>query len=154
LKQASLFGKTAPSPGTFDIIANIDGGARGNPGPAAFGVVVRNAGGKVIAEWGEYLGIQTNNVAEYSGLLAALDYAVREKHALVKVLSDSELLVRQMLGQYKVKNPSLKDLYDRAQVLARKLQRFSIEHVLRERNRDADRLVNEVLDNRGRGKHT
>jgi ribonuclease HI len=152
--QASLFGKPSPSPGTFDIIANIDGGARGNPGPAAFGVVVRNGRGEIIAEWGEYLGIQTNNVAEYSGLLAALDYAVREKHASVKVLSDSELLVRQMLGQYKVKNPSLKDLYERAQALARKLQRFSIEHVLRERNRDADRLVNEVLDNRGRGRHT
>jgi ribonuclease HI len=144
--QTSLFDKPTPPRRPFDIIANIDGGARGNPGPAACGVVVRNARGEVIKQWGEYLGIQTNNVAEYSGLLAALDYAVRENHSSLKVLSDSELLVRQMLGEYKVKNPSLKDLYDRARALARKLQQFSIEHVLRERNREADRLVNQVLD--------
>lgn len=147
-KQPTLFNRAAPLRRPFDIVANIDGGARGNPGPAAYGVVIRNARGEVIKEWGEYLGIQTNNVAEYSGLLAALDYAVRENHGTMKVLSDSELLVRQMLGEYRVKNPALKTLYDRAQALARKLQQFSIEHVLRERNRDADRLVNQVLDSR------
>jgi ribonuclease HI len=149
-RQTSLFPKTNPSRGPFSIIANIDGGARGNPGPAAFGVVIRNGKGEVLAELGEYLGEQTNNVAEYSGLLAALDYAVREKHPSVKILSDSELLVRQMLGQYKVKNAALKELFDRAQAMVRKLQQFSIEHVLREQNRDADRLVNKILDGRGR----
>jgi ribonuclease HI len=150
MKQSSLFNKPAPQRKPFNILANIDGGARGNPGPAAYGVVVRDAHGEVIKEWGEYLGIQTNNVAEYSGLLAALDYAVREGHASVKVLSDSELMVRQMLGEYKVKNPALKELYDRARTLVRKLEHFAIEHVLRERNREADRLVNQVLDDRDR----
>jgi ribonuclease HI len=152
VKQASLFAKplSGRAPFAFAIFANIDGGARGNPGPAACAVVIRNAEGKVLAEWGEYLGIQTNNVAEYSGLLAALDYAVREKYASLKVLSDSELLVRQMLGEYKVKNPALKELFDRARTLVRKLQQFNIEHVLREANREADRLVNKVLDSHER----
>lgn len=148
MTQSSLFEKPRPSRGSFEIIANIDGGARGNPGPAACGVVVRSAQGEIIKEWGEYLGIQTNNVAEYSGLIAALEFAVREKYKSLKVLSDSELMVRQMRGQYKVKNPALRDLYDRAQALVRKLANFSIEHVLRERNREADRLVNQVLDDR------
>jgi ribonuclease HI len=151
-RQNALFGKPASRQRSFDFIANIDGGARGNPGPAAYGVVVRNGEGSVLAELAQYLGIQTNNVAEYSGLLAALDYAVGEKRGSLKVLSDSELLVRQMLGQYKVKNPALKELYDRAQVLVRKLEHFSIEHVRREQNRDADRLVNEALDSRMKGK--
>ena len=130
------------------IVANIDGGARGNPGPAAYGVIIRNEKREVLVELGEYLGIRTNNVAEYSGLLAALDWTVQEKYPSLKVLSDSELLVRQMRGQYKVKSPDLKTLYDRAQTLARKIQHFAIEHVRRESNRDADRLVNEVLDKR------
>jgi ribonuclease HI len=133
------------------IKANIDGGARGNPGPAAYGVIVRDAKGEIIAELADYLGIQTNNYAEYSGLLAALDFAVREKHLSMKVLSDSELLVRQMQGRYKVKSPGLIDLYDRARALVRKLDHFSIDHVLRQYNREADSLVNQVLDSRGRG---
>lgn len=150
MKQTPLFEKPAHSRVPFAIRANIDGGARGNPGPAACAVVVRNEKSEVIAEWGEYLGIQTNNVAEYSGLLAALDFAVREKYPSLKVLSDSELLVRQMRGEYKVKNLQLKELYDRAQALARKLDRFGIEYVPRESNREADRLVNKVLDNHAR----
>lgn len=133
------------------IKANIDGGARGNPGPAAYGVVIRNSKGEIIDEIAEYLGIQTNNFAEYSGLLAALEYAVREKYVSLKVLSDSELLVKQMKGQYRVKNPGLLELYDRARALVRKLERFSIDHVLREYNREADRLVNKVLDSRIHG---
>jgi ribonuclease HI len=131
----------------FAAVANIDGGARGNPGPAAYAVIIRNAKGELLAELGEYLGIQTNNLAEYSGLLAALDWAAREGVASLKVLSDSELLVRQMRGQYKVKNPALKELFDRAQAMVRKLQQFAIEHVRREANREADRKVNQVLDN-------
>jgi ribonuclease HI len=152
LKQDSLF-DNAPKPSTsnFVIKANIDGGARGNPGPAAYGVVIRNAKGEIIDEIAEYLGIQTNNFAEYSGLLAALDYAVREKYASLKVLSDSELLVKQMKGQYRVKNAGLLELYDRARALVGKLERFSIDHVLREYNREADRLVNKVLDSRIHG---
>ena len=143
--------KTAHRPGANAIKANIDGGARGNPGPAAYGVVVRDAKGEVIAELSDYLGIQTNNYAEYSGLLAALDFAVRGKHPSLKVLSDSELLVRQMQGRYKVKSPGLIDLYDRARALVRKLDHFSIDHVLRHFNKEADALVNQVLDSRGRG---
>ena len=143
--------KAARRPPAPAIKANIDGGARGNPGPAAYGVVVRDAKGEVIAELSDYLGIQTNNYAEYSGLLAALDFAVREKHSSLKVLSDSELLVRQMQGRYKVKSPGLIDLYDRARALVRKLDHFSIDHVLRQYNKEADALVNQVLDSRGRG---
>jgi ribonuclease HI len=149
------FEKPTPKPSSRStshaIKANIDGGARGNPGPAAYGVIVRDAKGEIIAQLSDYLGIQTNNYAEYSGLLAALDFAVREKHSSLKVLSDSELLVRQMQGRYKVKSPGLIDLYDRARALVRKLEHFSIDHVLRQYNKDADALVNQVLDSRGRG---
>ncbi|MGZ4872188.1 MAG: ribonuclease HI family protein [Candidatus Angelobacter sp.] len=145
------FDKPAHRPARHAIKANIDGGARGNPGPSAYGVVVRDAKGEIIAELSDYLGIQTNNYAEYSGLLAALDFAVREKHLSLKVLSDSELLVRQMQGRYKVRSPGLIELYDRARALVRKLEHFSIDHVLREHNREADSLVNQVLDSRGRG---
>jgi ribonuclease HI len=155
LTQKSLFDEPAPRPShggaSHTIKANIDGGARGNPGPSAYGVIVRDSKGEIIAELSDYLGIQTNNYAEYSGLLAALDFAVREKHSSLKVLSDSELLVRQMQGRYKVKSPGLIDLYDRARALVRKLEHFSIEHVLRQYNREADSLVNQVLDSRGRG---
>jgi ribonuclease HI len=151
LTQKSLFEAPQPRPATNAIKANIDGGARGNPGPSAYGVVVRDSNGEIIAELSDYLGIQTNNYAEYSGLLAALDFAVREKHLSFKVLSDSELLVRQMQGRYKVKSPGLIDLYNRARALVRKLEHFSIDHVLRESNREADRLVNQVLDSRARG---
>lgn len=155
MTQKSLFDEPAPQPSqrraSHAIKANIDGGARGNPGPSAYGVIVRDSKGEIIAELSDYLGIQTNNYAEYSGLLAALDFAVREKHSSLKVLSDSELLVRQMQGRYKVKSPGLIDLYDRARALVRKLEHFSIDHVLRQYNREADALVNQVLDNRGRG---
>jgi ribonuclease HI len=151
LTQHSLFDlekapRTQPA-----IIANIDGGARGNPGPAAYGVVVRNEKGEVLAELSEYLGLQTNNYAEYSGLLAALDYAVGQRYPSMKIFSDSELLVRQMQGRYKVNNSTLQELFARAKSLVRKLEFFEIEHVLRERNKDADRLVNQVLDQRARG---
>jgi len=151
LKQDSLFSSPEARASGPAIEANIDGGARGNPGPAAYGVVIRNAKGDVIGELAEYLGIQTNNFAEYSGLLAALEYALREKCASLKVLSDSELLVKQMKGQYRVKNPGLLELYERARAMVRRLQHFSIDHVLREYNREADRLVNKVLDTRSGG---
>ena len=148
MRQSELFAKASPSRAAYAIVANIDGGARGNPGPAAYGVVIRNGRGDVLAKLCEYLGEQTNNVAEYSGLLAALDWVVREKYPSLKVLSDSELVVRQMRREWKVKDPDLKQLSDRAQTLVRQLQHFAIEHVRREANRDADRLVNQVLDSR------
>lgn len=156
MKQGSFFDHNdaddvpRSSHGPFALTANIDGGARGNPGPAAYGVVLRDSSGKIVAELGEYLGIQTNNIAEYSALLAALDYVQREKIASLRILSDSELLVKQMRGQYRVKNPDLRALYDRAQAMVRKLERFSIAHVLRGSNKDADRLVNQVLDKQER----
>src|SRR5262249_22194868 len=130
LTQKSFFDEPAPRATGYAIKVNIDGGARGNPGPAAYGVVVRNAKGEISDEVPAYLGIRTNNFAEYSGLLAALEYAIREKHASLKVLSDSELLVKQMKGQYRVKNPGLLELYERARAMVRKLERFSIDHVL------------------------
>lgn len=150
MNQGSLFSGKASPASQFAIVANIDGGARGNPGPAAYGAVVRNGKGEIVAELSQYLGHQTNNYAEYSGLIAALEYAVREKHSSLKVISDSELMVRQMKGIYRVSNPTLKELYARAQALAHKLEIFIVEHTLREKNRDADRLVNQVLDQRAR----
>lgn len=128
------------------ITAHIDGGARGNPGPAGFGVYVQDAAGNVIAEISEFLGHQTNNYAEYSALLAALEYAVDHAHPALHVVSDSELLVKQIRGEYKVKSPELKQLYERAQELIAKLEHFEIVHVLRERNQNADRLANAAMD--------
>lgn len=150
MKQESLF-SSKPAQGAFEAIANIDGGARGNPGPAAYGVVVRNARGDVLAKLSDYLGLQTNNFAEYSGLLAALEYAAQQRYQSLKILSDSELLVRQMQGRYKVNSPGLKPMFDKAQRLVDKFHVFAIEHVLREKNKEADRLVNQVLDSRQRG---
>lgn len=133
-------------PDTQEVVAYIDGGSRGNPGPAAYGVAVCNAQGARLASFSKFLGRATNNVAEYQGLLAALDYAIERGHTRLKVISDSELLARQITGQYKVKNPDLKILHERARRLIEQLDSFSIQHVLREKNREADRLVNEALD--------
>jgi ribonuclease HI len=144
LKQKSLFADSA-TPSVIPT-AYIDGGARGNPGPAAYGVVIRSPEGKVLIELARYLGIQTNNFAEYSALLAALEYAQQQNFPGLKVFSDSELLVKQMKGEYKVSHPVLKTLHGQARELARKLQHFSVHHLLRRYNRQADRLVNEVLD--------
>lgn len=149
MKQASLFSGVASSK-SFEIIANIDGGARGNPGPAAYGVVIRNSKGEILEELAAYLGIQTNNYAEYSGLLAVLEYAAQAQYQSLKVYSDSELLVRQMQGRYKVSSPGLKPLFDKARHLVDRFHVFAIEHVLREKNKEADRLVNQVLDSRQR----
>ncbi len=128
------------------LVAHIDGGARGNPGPAAYGVVIADQAGQHVAELSACLGARTNNYAEYSGLLAALEYALGHGHRALKVLSDSELLVKQMRGQYKVKSPGLKELFERARALQRQLPWFLIQHVRREQNRKADRLVNLALD--------
>jgi ribonuclease HI len=134
------------SPPQNYLIAYSDGGARGNPGPAGYGVVIKDETGKKIAELSEYLGHQTNNFAEYQGLIAALEYAIEHGHKALKVISDSELLVRQIKGIYKVKNSVLKDLHARAKELIAKLEWFSIEHVLRGKNSEADQLANDAMD--------
>lgn len=144
----SLFDSVVPE---GCITAHIDGGARGNPGPAGYGVYVTDASGKMIAELAEYLGRKTNNFAEYSALIAALKYAREHGHKSVNVVSDSELLVKQMNGEYKVRNPELQELYAQARPLIRQLEHFKIRHVLRAQNKDADRLANEAMD-RGSGR--
>ena len=128
------------------LIAHVDGGARGNPGPAGYGVAIEDQHGKPIAEFSRYLGHRTNNFAEYSGLIAALNYALEHQHSALRVLSDSELMVRQMTGVYKVRSPELRPLYEEAGRLSRKLQWFRIAHVRREKNAAADRLANEAMD--------
>jgi ribonuclease HI len=128
------------------LIAHTDGGARGNPGPAGYGVVIQDESGKKVGQLSEYLGRQTNNFAEYQALIAALEYALRHGPKALKVISDSELLVLQIKGVYKVKNPTLQDLHARAKELIAKLEWFSIGHALREHNQEADRLANYAMD--------
>jgi probable phosphoglycerate mutase len=128
------------------IIAYIDGGARGNPGPAGYGVHIESEGGDVLAELHGAIGIATNNVAEYNGLLAALKWAVDHGHPDVHIRADSELLVKQMRGDYKVKHPGLKPLYVRARLLTMELSTVTFEHVRREKNSEADRLSNLGMD--------
>jgi ribonuclease HI len=131
--------------------AHIDGGARGNPGPAGYGVVINDPAGRKVAELSEYLGHHTNNYAEYQGLLGVLRYALANSIKSLQVVSDSELMVRQMKGIYKVKHPELRKLYEEAQQMVRKLEHFEIRHAMREQNVDADRLANEAMD-RGRSR--
>ena len=141
-----LFTPYRPKTPEHYLIAYSDGGARGNPGPAGYGVVIKDETGKKVAALSEYLGHQTNNVAEYQGLIAALEYAIEHGHKALKLISDSELLVRQIKGIYKVKNSVLKDLHVRAKELIANLDWFSIEHVLRGKNLEADQLANEAMD--------
>jgi ribonuclease HI len=140
------------SPPERYLVAHSDGGARGNPGPAGYGVVIKDESGRKVAALSEYLGHQTNNFAEYQGLIAALEYALDHGPKALKLISDSELLVRQIKGIYKVKNPTLQDLHGRAKELIAKLEWFSIGHALRENNQEADRLANDAMDKgMGRG---
>jgi ribonuclease HI len=128
------------------INAHCDGGARGNPGPAGFGALIQDDHGTVIAELSEFLGIRTNNYAEYSGLLASLQYALDHHHPRLRVVSDSELMVKQIQGKYKVNSPDLKPLWQEARNRIAKLEAFEISHALRHKNKDADRLANEAMD--------
>jgi len=128
------------------IVAYIDGGARGNPGPAGYGVRIEDEMGELITEFSGFLGSATNNVAEYNGLLAALRYAREHGHRKVRIKSDSELLVKQMRGEYRVKNAGLQPLFQQAQALADDFDRIVYEHVRREQNKDADRLANVAMD--------
>jgi ribonuclease HI len=133
------------------IIAYCDGGSRGNPGPSGFGVYIQDDSGKALAELSEFLGKRTNNYAEYSGLLAALSFALEKRHPKLRVISDSELMVKQIKGQYRVNSPELRPLYDEAKRRIGGLEQFRIEHVLRGKNKEADRLANVAMD-RGTGR--
>jgi probable phosphoglycerate mutase len=133
------------------LTAYCDGGSRGNPGPSGYGVSIEDAAGRPIADLSEFLGVKTNNFAEYSGLLAALEYALSHGHARLRVVADSELMVKQMKGQYQVKSPDLRPLWEEAKRRAARLERFEIQHVLRGKNKRADALANQAMD-RGTGK--
>ena len=140
--QGNLFGAAEPA----SFVAYIDGGARGNPGPAGFGVRVERRDGELVEEFSESIGTATNNVAEYRGLLAALRWAIAHDAAALHVRSDSLLLVQQMLGNYKVKNAGLQPLHAEARALARRIGRVTFEHVGRALNAHADRLANDAMD--------
>jgi ribonuclease HI len=128
------------------LTVNVDGGARGNPGPAAIGVVVRDAEGEVLAERGERIGRATNNVAEYRALLAGIELAAAHGASELELRGDSELVVRQVEGRYKVKNPDMQELHAEVKRALGPFESWSIRHVPRAENAEADRLVNEALD--------
>ncbi len=144
--MSSLFEHSGES-----IVAYCDGGSRGNPGPAGFGVYIQDSTGKVLAELSEFVGTRTNNFAEYSALLASLEFAIANGHSSLRVVSDSELMVKQIKGQYRVNSPELRPLYEEAKRRIARLDHFQIQHVLREKNRHADRLANVAMD-RGMGR--
>ena len=146
-KGAGLFGESEPERKPVAAHqANIDGGSRGNPGPAAYGVVVRDPRGQIVARLKKYIGNNTNNVAEYFGLIAALDYAQNHGIRALRIESDSELMVKQMQGKYKVKSEELRPLFERAKKMSQAFESFRIGHVYREHNKEADALVNQALD--------
>jgi ribonuclease HI len=139
-----------PSDRAGAAVAYIDGGSRGNPGPAGYGVRIEQSDGTTI-ELKQSLGTCTNNVAEYEGLLAALRWADEHGVGELGIRSDSELLVKQMRGEYRVRNPGLQPLFAEAQRLVRGFGRVTFEHVRREFNKDADRLANEAMDEASHG---
>ena len=147
----NLFADPAPSAAADWLTAHCDGGSRGNPGPSGYGAVIEDAQDRVVARLSEFLGHQTNNYAEYSGLLAVLRWASENGVKRMRVVSDSELMVKQMKGLYKVKNPGLLPLWEEAKRLAARLDRFEMRHTLRGGNQEADRLANEAMD-KGMGK--
>jgi len=128
------------------LIVNVDGGARGNPGPAAIGAVVQAPDGEVLEERGERIGKATNNVAEYRALLLGIERAAALGASEVELVGDSELIVRQVEGKYKVKDATMRELHARVKRALGDFDRWSIRHVRREQNAEADRLVNQVLD--------
>jgi ribonuclease HI len=128
------------------LVVNVDGGARGNPGEAAIGVVVRSPAGEVLEQRGERIGETTNNVAEYRALLAGIERAAELGASELELIGDSELIVRQVKGEYKVKDATLRELHADVERALRPFEAWSIRHVRREQNAEADRLVNEALD--------
>jgi len=155
MSTGDLFASSAPAPTrnatSITLLAHCDGGARGNPGPAGYGAVIAQEDGTVLAELSEFLGFKTNNFAEYSGLLGVLQWAIDNKYTRLKVVSDSELMVKQIQGKYKVNSPDLRPLYEEARRRILHMDLFSISHALRHKNKTADRLANEAMD-RGMGK--
>jgi ribonuclease HI len=145
--QRSLFGEPARG---RSARAHVDGGSRGNPGPAGYGVHIEQDDGSVI-ELKQPLGPTTNNVAEYSGLIAALRWAAANGVSRLHVRADSQLLVKQMRGEYRVKSPGLQPLHEEARALARRIGDVTFEHVRREFNKEADRLANEAMDEAATG---
>jgi len=145
----NLFEDLAPSAAetrSEQFTAHCDGGSRGNPGPAGYGAVIEDSKGQVVAELSGFLGVKTNNFAEYSGLLAVLKWANENGARRLRVVSDSELMVKQMQGKYKVASPILRPLFDEAKMLARRIESFEMRHTLRGGNKQADRLANEAMD--------
>jgi len=140
-----------PSSSTEMLIAHCDGGSRGNPGPAGYGAIIEDQNGRVLARLSEYLGKRTNNYAEYSALLGVLAWALENKRPRLRVIADSELMVKQMQGKYKVNSPDLRPLWEEARRRAAKLERFEIAHTLRGGNKEADQLANDAMD-RGMGR--
>ena len=136
------------------LIAWVDGGARGNPGPAGYGAVVAVAEGSELARLWSFIGEATNNVAEYEGLIAALEEAIALGAADLTIMTDSQLVQRQMTGVYKIKQPHLQKLAARARSLAETLERFEVRHVRREENADADALANRAMDERSSGRES
>ncbi len=135
------------------LVVNVDGGARGNPGPAAVGAVVRDAAGEVLEERGERIGTATNNVAEYRALLLGIERAAQLGASELELVGDSELIVRQVKGEYKVKDATMRELHAEVKRALRPFERWSIRHVRREHNAEADRLVNQALDGAEVGGH-
>lgn len=128
------------------LFINTDGGARGNPGPAGIGAVIKDERGKIIGQHKEYIGKATNNAAEYKALILALEEALKTGTDELRVNMDSELIVRQMQGRYKIKEPGLKVLAQEAIKLIGKFKKVDFYHVPREQNQEADKLVNEAID--------
>src|SRR5580698_9109583 len=137
----NLFAPPSSSTDEGWFTAHCDGGSRGNPGPSGYGAVIEGPDGIVAASLSNFLGIQTNNYAEYSGLLAVLQWAIENGARRLRVVSDSELMVKQMQGKYKVASPVLKPLYEEARKRSRQLERFEMRHTLRGGNKEADRLA-------------
>jgi len=137
--------RTHSSPADW-IHAHCDGGSRGNPGPSGFGAVIIDSTGQPLAELSEFLGIRTNNFAEYSGLLAVLEWTIKNRYTHLKVVSDSELMVKQIQGKYKVNSPDLRPLWQQARQRIAQLDGFEIAHALRHKNKEADALANQAMD--------
>ena len=145
--SASLFpDESSPAAQTGWVTAHCDGGARGNPGPAGYGALLQDETGRVLAELSEFLGNRTNNYAEYSGLLGCLQWALDHGHRRLRVVSDSELMVKQIQGKYKVNSPDLRPLWEEARRRIAQLDRFEISHALRHKNKAADQLANDAMD--------
>lgn len=149
--NANLF-DNSPEPGGL-FTAYCDGGSRGNPGPSGYGAVVQDPEGRTVARLSRFLGVQTNNYAEYQGLLAVLEWALQNGATRLRVISDSELMVNQMKGRYKVASPTLRPLWEEARRRAARLESFEMRHTLRGGNQEADRLANEAMD-KGRDQGT